>query len=75
MTDTTVQVATDPLSTKEISTTIKRGAQPVSSLGDKPLTNQQKELVEKTWSLVEPDLQGAGILLFKKYAIIFMQNI
>ena len=67
MTDTAVH---DSLSTKEVSTTIERGTQPVSTnLGDKPLTNQQKELVEKTWSLVEPDLQGAGVLLFKKYAM------
>lgn len=65
MTDTAVDNA---LSTKEVSTTIERGPQPMS--GDKPLTNQQKELVEKTWGLVEPDLQGAGVLLFKKYAVL-----
>ena len=34
------------------------------------LTEKQQKDIERTWSLLEPDLQGAGFLIFKRYVFI-----
>ena len=31
-----------------------------------PLTEKQQQDIERTWSLVEGDMQGAGFLMFKR---------
>lgn len=59
-------LATTTLSTHGICTAADREKQPDSAASDGPLTPKQKELVEQTWKFVEGDLQGAGVLLFKR---------
>ena len=59
-------LATNTLSTHGICTAADREKQPDSAASYGPLTPKQKELVEQTWKFVEEDLQGAGVLLFKR---------
>ena len=62
-------LATTTLSTHGICTAADREKQPDSAASDEPLTPKQKELVEQTWKFVEGDLQGAGVLLFKRWVL------
>lgn len=62
-------VATTTLSTHGVCTAADREKQPDSAVSYGPLTPKQKDLVEQTWKFVEGDLQGAGILLFKRLAL------
>ena len=62
-------VATTTLSTHGVCTAADREKQPDSAVSYGPLTPKQKDLVEQTWKFVEGDLQGAGILLFKRWVL------
>lgn len=61
------EVATVPASTKEIPTTTSRQSEGQQCSAD-GLSNDQKDLLEKTWKMVEDtiDLQQVGFILFRK---------
>ena len=58
-------VADDSATTNGASATTN-GAPATTNGAPAPLTSEQKELIKKTWALVVPDLQGAGLILFNK---------
>lgn len=61
-----IAVTTAPASTGEVPTIAEREEHPISALGDSPVTSRQRELVDNTWKLVEGDLQGVGIMVYKR---------
>ena len=60
-------MATVAASTQECSNAVLEQAHSVQSREE--LTKTQREIVEKTWGPISSDLQAAGILLFKRYAL------
>ncbi len=64
----TLAVATAPMSTHEICTVSRRSDKQQCHDRAEGLSSKHKELVEKTWGMVEEavDLQSVGYILFRK---------
>ena len=56
------------MSQAEVTTAVANDTKPGASIEDPlaKITQAQLDLISKTWAIVSKDLQGAGLIMFKK---------